>query len=97
MATLANKFGDFRCSKEKLELDFVITLMYVGTVVGCLILTMVGDLVGRKRLMIACMGTNVLGLIIVIFCVNIEMAAAGLFLSTVGIQTAFNVCFYFLA
>ena len=97
MHTLANEFGDFRCKKEKMELDFVITLMYVGTVAGSLILTLVGDLVGRKRLMMACLGTNVLGLIIVIFCANIEMAAAGLFLSTVGVQTAFNVCFYFLA
>lgn len=97
MRTLANEFGDFRCPEEKLQLDFVITLMYVGTVVGSLVLTMVGDLVGRKRLMIACLATNVIGLAIVISSVNIEMAAAGLFLSTVGVQTAFNVCFYFLS
>jgi MFS family permease len=70
--------------------------MYMGTMVGGLIQIVIGDLVGRKRLMIACLATNALGLITVILSVNIHMASAGLFLSTVGIQTAFNICFYFL-
>jgi MFS family permease len=97
MYSLANEFGDYRCAKEKMELDFVITMMYVGTVVGFLGLTLAGDLVGRKLLMVVCLGINVVGLLLVIFCANIEMAAFGLFLSTVGIQNAFNVCFYFLS
>lgn len=71
MYSLANEFGDYRCAKEKMELDFVITMMYVGTVVGFLGLTLAGDLVGRKLLMVVCLGINVAGLLLVIFCANI--------------------------
>lgn len=97
MRTLANSFGDFRCDTEKLNLDIAITLMYVGTSAGALVLTIIGDLLGRKRLMIACLGTTAIGIGIVILSVNIQMAAAGLFLSVVGVCTAFSVCFYFIA
>jgi len=70
--------------------------MYVGAVVGFLALTVLGDLLGRKILMVSCLIINAIGLIIVIFSVNIVMAAAGLFLSMAGISNAFNICFYFL-
>lgn len=97
MYTLANEFGDYRCSNEKLALDSIITLMYVGAVVGYVLMTLVGDLVGRKSLLSICMCATVIGMGITIFCVNITMAGVGLFLATVGIQNAFNICFYFIA
>jgi MFS family permease len=71
--------------------------MYVGSVVGFLLMTLVGDLIGRKLLMTICMLMTVAGLTITIFCVNLQMAGAGLFLATVGIQDAYNVCFFFIA
>jgi len=70
--------------------------MYVGVVVGFLVLTIFGDLLCRKILMVSCLIINVIGLIIVIFSVNIVMAAVGLFLSTAGLSNGFNICFYFL-
>ena len=81
MISLANEFGDYRCDEEKLQLDFIITLMYVGNVVGFLGLTLVGDMFGRKNLMFG----------------NLTMAGIGLFISTCGIQNAFNICFYYIA
>jgi len=72
-------------------------MMYIGTVVGFLALTVLGDLLNRKLLMVSCLIINVIGLIIVIFSVNIVMAAIGLFFSTVGMSNAFNICFYFLS
>jgi MFS family permease len=95
--TLGNKFGDYRCQDEKLELEFVMTMMYVGNVVGFLGLTLVGDLMGRKRLMIGNLFVALLGLLITMFCVSLPMAAVGLFLVTCGIQNSFNVCFYFIS
>lgn len=64
---------------------------------GFLLSALIGDLIGRKLLIVLCMLTNALGLIITIFCSNLTMAGVGLFISTIGIQDGFNVCFYFLA
>ena len=75
----------------------MITLTYVGTVVGFLLLSFVGDLLGRKRLMIICMSGVVIGLVIAIFCQSLAMAGAGLFIASVGVQNAFNICFYFIS
>jgi MFS family permease len=75
----------------------MITLTYVGTVVGFLILSFVGDLLGRKRLMIICMSGVVIGLVIAIFCESLVMAGVGLFIASVGVQNAFNICFYFIS
>ena len=75
----------------------MITLTYVGTVVGFLLLSFVGDLLGRKRLMIICMTSVVIGLVITIFCQSLVMAGVGLFIASVGVQNAFNICFYFIS
>jgi MFS family permease len=75
----------------------MITLTYIGTVVGFLLLSFVGDLVGRKRLMTICMTGVVVGLVIAIFCQSLPMAGIGLFIASVGVQNAFNICFYFIS
>lgn len=71
--------------------------MYVGNVVGFLGLTLVGDLMGRKMLLIVNLFLVVVGLMLVILCQSLIMAGIGLFVITCGIQNAFNVCFYFIA
>ena len=73
------------------------TIMYIGNVVGFLIVALIGDLVGRKFLMMCNLITALVGLAITILCVNLTMAAAGLFLMTLGIQNSFNICFYFIS
>lgn len=73
------------------------TLMYVGDVIGFLCLTLVGDLMGRKMLLLGNMIAAAVGMLITIFCVNINMAGAGLFLVTGGLQNSFNMGFYFMA
>lgn len=97
MQSLANKFGDYRCHDEKIELDLIIFMMYVGAVIGFLISAVIGDHIGRKSLIMLCLVLNGIGLTITIFCTSIEIAGVGLFISTIGIQNGFNVCFYFLA
>jgi MFS family permease len=71
--------------------------MYVGNVVGFLGLTLVGDVLGRKMLMLANLIICAVGMIITVFAVNLTMAGIGLFISTCGIQNAFNICFYYIA
>jgi MFS family permease len=71
--------------------------MYLGNVAGFFIITLVGDFFGRKMLLVSNLLACVVGLLLTIFCVDLTMAAAGLFLMTLGIQNAFNVCFYFIS
>ncbi len=71
--------------------------MYVGNVVGFLGLTLVGDLFGRKNLMLGNLAIAALGLTITVCCANLTMAGIGLFISTCGIQNAFNICFYYIS
>ena len=47
--------------------------------------------------MIICMSGVVIGLVIAIFCQSLMMAGIGLFIASVGVQNAFNICFYFIA
>ena len=72
-------------------------MMYVGNVAGYLCLSLFGDLIGRKLLMVVNLIITLLGVLIVIFCVSLTMAASGLFLSTFGVQNAFNICFFFIS
>ncbi len=73
------------------------TLMYVGNVVGFFGLTLVGDWMGRKALLVANLLLTVIGMVLTSLCATIVMAGIGLFIITCGIQNAFNVCFYFIA
>ena len=72
-------------------------MMYIGNVVGYLGLSLLGDLTGKKKLMLINLATAILGLILTIFSVDLTMAGVGLFLSTLGIQNAFNICFFFIS
>lgn len=71
--------------------------MFVGIVAGFFGLTLFGDYVGRKRLMIINLFIAMTGLLITLFCVSLHMAAVGLFLITCGIQNAFNIAFNFIS
>lgn len=53
-------------------------------------------MVGRKLLMQLNMGSHVVGLILIIFCVDTYMAAAGLFFAALGISNSYIICFYFI-
>ena len=71
--------------------------MYIGVVAGFLTLTLVGDLMGRKMLMMSNLLISLVGLVLTIFCVSLPMASVGLFLLTFGIQNCFNICFFFIS
>ena len=64
--------------------------MLLGKGVGALILSIFGDLLGRKLLMISNLVICTLGLVITIFSVNLLMVGIGLFLALFGIQNVFQ-------
>lgn len=71
MNSIANMFGDYRCEDERTKIDLVIGLMYVGNVVGFLGLTLVGDLMGRKMLLVGNLLVCAVGMVLTIFCSSI--------------------------
>lgn len=71
--------------------------MYIGAVIGFIVLLLIGDHVGRKALMTLCISTLVIGMVVTLFCVNITMAGIGLCICAAGSGAAYNVCFMFLA
>ena len=71
--------------------------MYIGAVVGYLLSVTIGDHIGRKTLLSICLLLNLIGITLTLFASSLLVAGVGLFISTVGIQNGYNVCFYFLA
>jgi MFS family permease len=53
-------------------------------------------MIGRKLLIQLNIASFIVGMIITILCVNVYMAAVGLFLSVLGISNAYIICFYFI-
>ena len=69
--------------------------MLFGKAVGPMIPTMLGDFMGRKRLMLGSLVLYAVGLALVLFSINLPMAGAGLFVSMCGAQNAFTIPFFF--
>lgn len=63
---------------------------------GFLCLTLFGEMIGRKLLMQLNMISFIVGMTLTILCVNVYMAAVGIFLSVLGISNAYSICFYFI-
>ena len=69
--------------------------MLFGKAIGPMIPTMIGDFMGRKRLILGSLLLEAVGLILVIFSVNLPMAGAGLFIAMCGAQNSFTIPFFF--
>jgi MFS family permease len=79
-----------------LGFDSLIAVMFFGAAMGFLCLTLFGEMIGRKLLMQLNMASFIIGMILTILCVDVYMAAVGLFLSVLGISNAYIICFYFI-
>lgn len=97
MATLGNKFGDNRCEGEMFNINMVQTIMYSSTLLGYMVLTLIGGCFGRKSLMVFGMALCTVGLVVTIFAVDIWMAGVALFAALVGVQFCFSICFIFIS
>ena len=51
---------------------------------------------GRKKGILLCLGIAIIGMLIIGFSQNLVMAGIGLFLTGFGINSAQNVCFFFI-
>ena len=97
LRTLADKMGDYRCSEEAATLSLAILFMYLSTIFAFLILTVFGDHLGRKKVIIIGLITMIGGLIMTLFSPTLFMAAGGLFIALGGVQWAFSVSFIFIS
>ena len=72
-------------------------VMYFGAVVGFLLLTIGGNWMGRRMLMISNLWLAMFGLILSVCNISDGITAFGLFLSIAGVRNGFNICYYFIA
>jgi hypothetical protein len=59
--SLAGELGDYRCDDVKETLDNIIAIMFFGIAFGYLLLTLFGELVGKKMLMLINLGCYIVG------------------------------------
>lgn len=78
-------------------LNALITFIYFGSLLSNLILAIIGDMLGRKALMLLSLLFLLFGLVLAIECRSLSLAGLGLFLAYAGAQGAFSICFYFIA
>lgn len=97
LITLADKMGDYRCSDEASTLSLAILIMYLSAIFAFLILTLFGDLLGRKKVIVIGLIVMILGLIVTIFSPFLFVAAAGMFIALSGVQWAFSISFMFIS
>jgi MFS family permease len=97
MMTLADKLGDYRCNTEAATLSLAISFIYASTIFGYVVLCVLGDYMGRKKIVVAGLVLMVAGITISLFAEELFVAAAGLFLGFVGIQWAFSISFIFIS
>jgi hypothetical protein len=57
----------------------------MGIIAGLIFTSLIGDLIGRKSLLIVNIAISVIGLILTIFCVNHLTIAIGIFFTAWGI------------
>lgn len=73
------------------------SLGYFGYVAGSLFSLIVGDLMGRKRLMLLNLMMTLVGLGSTVLSLNLMMAGVGMLFASAGVRNCFNACFYFIA
>ena len=79
------------------ELDSIIGLMYSGALVGIVMLSVFGDMVGRKKLLLFNMAFTIIGLVLTICSQNLLMAGWGMFMAIMGIKASHNITFIFIS
>ena len=75
------------------ELTLVKSVMYSGDLIGITILSLVGDAMGRKSLIIICQIIMMIGLLVTIFSFSLWMGGIGMFCCILTSKIAQNICF----
>lgn len=91
MATLTNKFGDFRCTPESGTITLSILITYLGVIGGNALMAITGDYFGRKTFTVAGLAVAIGGLFLVLFGTHIYAASVGLMISIIGFQWVFCI------
>lgn len=70
---------------------------FLGSIVGYLLVGSLVDNFGRRMVFNGCLVIGTFGGLLVSASVHLAMASTGLFLMGLGLENAFNLCFYFLS
>ena len=91
METLANKFGDFRCSSESGTVSLSILITYLGVVGGNALMAVFGDYFGRKTFTVVGLSVAMSGLLVTILGNHIYVSSVGMMISIIGFQWFFCI------
>lgn len=86
MNTLANKYGDYRCSSESGTVTLSILITYLGVIIGNALMAVTGDYFGRKTFVVTGLSIAIGGLFLTVFANHIYVASVGMMISVVGFQ-----------
>ena len=93
MYTLANKFGDYRCSDVASTINTSILIMFIGTIIAYLFMSILGGYFGRKTFMIIGAFSSIIGTLVAVVASSIYFASVGLLIGSFGGQILFNIGF----
>jgi MFS family permease len=71
--------------------------MYVNSTFAFIALSILGEWLGRKKIIVAGQLMMVGGIVLTILSTNLVMAIVGLFIGMVGLQWQFNVCLVYIS
>lgn len=74
----------------------MITLMYGGGLVGYIMLSIFGDVLGRKSMMLVNLGFIIVGTSVAGFSQSLLMGGIGIFLVLFGAKLCYNITFVFI-
>lgn len=96
MATMANQFGDYRCSPESSSIDVAVFIIFLSTVLSFLLLTVFGDYLDRKKFIIVGLGLTIGGMVITLLSVNMMMGVIGMLIGCLGAQWIYTVSMLYI-
>ncbi len=93
--SIATEYGPFICEDEFL-LDMIKSSPYFGSLIGFILSSLVGDSLGRKRVMVISLGIAALGSILMVVSNNLWMITFGVIITGAGINVSSALCFCYM-
>ena len=71
--------------------------MFMGKILGAVLLSFLGDWFGRKNLVLGGSFCSLIGLLLAMLKINLTMVSVGLFITNVGIMPCYYISFPLLS
>lgn len=70
--------------------------MYLGNLVALILMTLFGNMISKKTLVLLNLAAFILGLLLTILAVSLMMGGIGLFLCTFGASVTLQICYMYI-